>query len=453
MSQKVSLAVCSVVNGGVLLYFFWSCYNVLANHAPQSSWSWQPFIFLPLFIHGWFTSWAALQAFILTTDSGHVKGTLWLSARTANWLFLGGGAFLASCGLAASIVGTLMGNRLWGKYETVRNGLETLEASWTGTTDISGLLALVPAFTDLQNDGKLMSRVGTAECAVYAVLCSAIILVLIGGVGMAAVLQKNINYHTGGMSKTYEQTTAQQGVTSIGNFGRNKHTITRSDIRHMAQADDGPGRDRARLVLSLSKARADLVSISAVLALAASLALALLIFVCWKTATMQTGTWWMYEIGLLGIGWIYPPLMFATLLSLFWNVWSTSTRQAAQPTLESTMTGLSTHGHALPPATEKPSTRPDSRADSDCKDAPEFQPTSAAPFSSKPAVRKPIQIGGGGRSSPAPFPSGGKSAAPRGPSPLPGASSVGMDTFIQMSDKAESEEDPEVALLAKHQRV
>lgn len=451
------------------------------NHAPLSSASWQGFIFLPLFIHGWLAAWASLQAFILSTDSGHVKQRFWLSARTANWLFLAGGVVLAAAGLVVSLLGLLATNRLWSKYETVDDGIAALESAWTGGLDIAGLLKLSPAFEDLEATANKAVKFGVAECATYAVLCAAIIIVLVAGIGMAQVLQKNINYHSAGLSKAYEQASHANGVPSLGGFGTNKHTITRSDVRHLATAQDGPGKDRARLVLQLSKAKLDLLSVSVTLIVAATLAEALLCFTCWKTAGKHN-SWPLYELSTLGIGWIYPPLMVATLASLFTNIFTTSTRAPRAPSagLATPLPGLGTTATAAPSPPSEPEkpifgSRPAStvvpilsRTDEDGQhaldEADEFAGTGAAPFGSRPVspasggARRGIQIGAGGAGrggKAAPFPSGGKTGLRTG-RVSPSRGPVGMESFIEMSQvssQVESTEDPRAGLLARTERV
>lgn len=443
------------------------------NRAALSTTSWQGFIFLPLFIHAWLAAWASLQAFILSTDSGHVKQRFWLSARSANWLFLAGGGILAAAGLVVSILGLLATNHLWSKFVVVRDALETLEAGWTGTLDIAGLLKLTPAFLALEDSASSATHYGLAECSTYAVLCASILIVLLCGIGMAQVLQKNINYHSVGLNKSYEQVSVPLGTTSIGlgGFGTNKHTITRSDVRQLANAQGGPGRDRARLVLQLSKAKLDLLSVSVTLIIAATLAEALLCFTIWKTST-QRNTWALYELSSLGIGWIYPPLMVATLISLFANIFTTTARQ--QSTSEgSLLPAAATTAPSPRTESEKPvfGSRPVStvipilsRIDSTGREVPaeadEFTPTKAAPFGPPPGAKRGIQIGagagaGGARSASGPFPSGGRNGDRTG-RVSPARGPVGMESFIEMShatSKADSTEDPHAGLLTPSEEV
>lgn len=56
------------------------------------------YIFLPLFAHGWITSWGGLQALILTTD---LQNRPMMRARTANCLFIIGGLALIAIGIVS----------------------------------------------------------------------------------------------------------------------------------------------------------------------------------------------------------------------------------------------------------------------------------------------------------------------------------------------------------------
>ncbi|GAA5856267.1 hypothetical protein JCM9279_006363 [Rhodotorula babjevae] len=105
------------------------CWAVYARGIDQRAWiAMRAFNPLLLFLAGWSFTFANLQAFFVAIESERV----FVSARTANTLFIGGGAFIIVLELAVAIDATVFAELLWDRYLELRGSLVALETALKG---------------------------------------------------------------------------------------------------------------------------------------------------------------------------------------------------------------------------------------------------------------------------------------------------------------------------------
>ncbi|GAA5878012.1 hypothetical protein JCM1840_001716 [Sporobolomyces johnsonii] len=193
---KLSLVLFTLLNGAVEFAYLATQFWVYLLHAPRiASFVFRSFFWIPLFLQGWVLVWGALQAFVLNT--GETIEHRWVpKARTANWVFVGGGTALCGAGIAAGIINTVTSSRLWTHYTALRRALQSAESSYTagtGPVTISTMVGVtLPYISPIQDTGREMSRTMLATWTVVLGATVLIVLIAVAGLAPASNLSRHL---------------------------------------------------------------------------------------------------------------------------------------------------------------------------------------------------------------------------------------------------------------------
>ncbi|GAA5900054.1 hypothetical protein JCM5296_002042 [Sporobolomyces johnsonii] len=193
---KLSLVLFTLLNGAVEFAYPATQSWVYVLHAPRAaSFVFRSFFWIPLFLQGWVLVWGALQAFVLNT--GETIEHRWVpKARTANWLFVGGGTALCGAGIAAGIINTFTSSRLWTHYTALRHALQSVESSYTAGTapvTISTMVGVtLPYISPIQDTGREISRTMLATSTVVLGATVLIVLIAVAGLALASNLPRHL---------------------------------------------------------------------------------------------------------------------------------------------------------------------------------------------------------------------------------------------------------------------
>ncbi|KAM0753665.1 hypothetical protein T439DRAFT_160529 [Meredithblackwellia eburnea MCA 4105] len=362
-NSKLASAVLSIICLVFVLGALQDCWTVYLHHGSQiRSGGWRTLTSLPFGVHGWLLAWGQLQAFLLTPD--HITAIIF-PPLVANILFLGLGGFLALGLLISSIFMTIASVNIWKQFEAVQGALTTLQASWTGTLDINGLINVQQLLTDVttrENQLKNASRWTTPFACSITLL---VLVVNVGSVALTRVVRKQIKLkfdnfassrvvgdfewnetfvasHGGSSSFRRESDTTRRDSHNNGsNWGgstmyhgsnqsnsqvprrESRNSVSRSNIRKMSVAGLGAQSEHARQLATLQKAERDLVIISAMVGVVAAICTG---FVLWVTIALGNGTtqtlpWDLYEFSILGFYWVYTSALAFTYPFLIHNSW------------------------------------------------------------------------------------------------------------------------------------
>ncbi|GAA5930439.1 hypothetical protein JCM3775_004392 [Rhodotorula graminis] len=172
----------------VILGVFWQTYSLGRG---QKAWlALRTFDAMVLALGGWIISWAGLTAFLVAVDSERHC----VSARTANFLFIGGGLTLIGVQTALATAVTVLLERFWDRYLELRGALVRLDRSLDGKAPT--LLDFVPlrdpaeAFAAAAGPARTASLVQFAFIIVFPL---SILAVNFGGLALVRRLRHQLN--------------------------------------------------------------------------------------------------------------------------------------------------------------------------------------------------------------------------------------------------------------------
>ncbi|KPV74038.1 uncharacterized protein RHOBADRAFT_45335 [Rhodotorula graminis WP1] len=237
------------------VFAYWRAYGC---HESLKAWIiLRAFIGVFMFAAAWVISWSGLMAFLLAVEPEKV----YMSARAANVLFVGGGALLFSVNLVTAIVTASYGVRTFDRYLDLRQALIALEASLAGRAptflDLLPLQAPLNALKTAENAARIANAL---QWSFVAVLPLFILAVDLGGLLLCARMRRQI----------------RESVE-----GREASAVERA---------------QARKVLIFQKAVSDLQTLASVVAFVSLCVLGIAIWAAYNSASPQyEGVSWGYQ--------------------------------------------------------------------------------------------------------------------------------------------------------------
>ncbi|GAA5930421.1 hypothetical protein JCM3775_004387 [Rhodotorula graminis] len=273
---------------------------------------------IPLWLGGWILSWCGLQAFLVAVESERK----FVSARTANWLFIGVGAALVGLNLAIVTCTTVVTVRMYWQYLNLREALVAVDESLGGRVptllDFLPLQAVGSSFLPAASSARTTNIV---QGALAPVFIFPILAVNYGGLALAQRMRRQIRD-----SLELLQSADRVGSSSKAALGfRDERKKQKSYVRALAQQRPGASPTatsiQARKILALQKAVTDLETTVDVIAFVATCEFGIIVLIAYAAASdrLSTGQYTFFEAAMLTPEWIYTTAMTASLLYLVFN--------------------------------------------------------------------------------------------------------------------------------------
>ncbi|GAA5906347.1 hypothetical protein JCM8208_003525 [Rhodotorula glutinis] len=311
------------------------CWAVYARGMDQRAWiAMRAFNPLLLFLRGWSFTFANLQAFFVTIESERV----FVSARTANALFLGGGAFIIIIELAVAIEATVFAELLWSRYLELRSSLVALDTALGGRvpTLIDFIPIAVPgeAFAAAAEAARVHTIV---QFSVVAVMPAATIATNLGGLALARRLRRQVENSDRPIHDALEPVLPDSSALERGEVDEPPPVAGGQLQLERGAATRGPsalekadsatarlalGRDQSRALPTRAQARARLtLQKAANELLATSLSTAFM-----AVSLLGISIWFAVEGVILPAQWLYTVAILAANVYMVWNA-ARSTRR------------------------------------------------------------------------------------------------------------------------------
>ncbi|GAA5930436.1 hypothetical protein JCM3775_004391 [Rhodotorula graminis] len=342
------------------------CWTVYSRGIDQRAWiAMRAFNALFLFVCGWSFTFANLQAFFVAIESERV----YVSARTANALFLIGGAIIIILELAVAIEATVFAEILWNRYLDLRGNLVALE------TALGGRVPTLVDFIPIAVPGEAFAAAAAAarmfvalvllrqmrvltltacshtivQFSVVAIMPTAIIVTDLGGLALARRLKRRIEESDDWAPDALEP--VQPGSSAVERDGPDEQPPTSSEQLQLGRGAancparglsalekvDGatvrvalardhtkaaPTRAQTRARVTLQKAANELLATSLSTAfMAVSLLGVAICFACSAaTGGLSSGKWAYVEAIVLPAQWLYTVAILVANVYMVLNV-------------------------------------------------------------------------------------------------------------------------------------
>ncbi|GAA5852746.1 hypothetical protein JCM9279_003955 [Rhodotorula babjevae] len=313
------------------LVAYWRGYG---RHDSLAAWIvLRAFIGVFLFAAAWLISWSGLMAFLLAVEPEKI----YVSARTANLLFVGGGALVFSVNLVIAIATAIYGVRLFNVYLDLRGALLALEASLAGRAPtLLDLLPLKAPFGALASAGNAARITNALTWSVVAVCPLFILVVDLGGLLLCARMRRQIKESVEvlgdgggpGRAAPAQAVCAAAADESTGEPVQLGARITclgwrkrRGRARQRGREASTTERAQARKVLVFQKAVTDLQTLASVVAFSSFCVLGITIWAAYSAASPidESVSWGYTESLATAAFWIYTVPACAALMCLTLN--------------------------------------------------------------------------------------------------------------------------------------
>ncbi|GAA5856928.1 hypothetical protein JCM9279_003599 [Rhodotorula babjevae] len=295
---------------------FWAVYGLHMDQAVAIGI--RNFNAIPLWLGGWILSWSGLQAFLVAVESERK----FMSARAANWLFIGVGTLLVSLNLAIVICTTVVTVRMYWQYLELREALVAINESLAGRVPtILDFLPLQDVGTAFLPAASSARTTNIVQGALAPVFIFPILAVNYGGLALAQRMRRQIRDNI-----ELLESADRIGLSSRAALGfRKERKSDTSYLRALAQQRPGECGTttsmQARKILALQKAVTDLETTVGVIAFVATFELGAMILIAYTAASdrLVTGQYNYFEAAMLTPEWIYTIGLTASLLYLVFN--------------------------------------------------------------------------------------------------------------------------------------
>ncbi|GAA5896514.1 hypothetical protein JCM8208_004220 [Rhodotorula glutinis] len=302
------------------LVAYWRGYG---RHESLKAWiALRAFIGVFMFAAAWLISWSGLMAFLLAVEPEKV----YVSARTANVLFVGGGALLFSVNLVIAIATAIYGVRLFDVYLDLRRALLALEASLAGRAptllDLIPLMAPSDALVAAGNAARITNALTWSVVAV----CPLFILVVdLGGLLLCARMRRQIRESVEVLGGGASGGAQVEGTGAAGPEQARTTWLGRRKLRGLARQHGREAstveRAQARKVVIFQKAVTDLQTLASVVAFSSLCVLGITIWAAISAASPinESVSWGYTEALATAAFWIFTLPAVVALVCLTLN--------------------------------------------------------------------------------------------------------------------------------------
>ncbi|KAK4052301.1 hypothetical protein OIO90_004382 [Microbotryomycetes sp. JL221] len=196
-NQHVLFSACSIITAAVMIGYNLNCYRTFVFRQYLSrAYMWRGLVYLPLVVHGWVSSWANLQAAVLSSQraaNNHV-----LSPRLANGIYVGVFVILIVPLIVLPVYSAYAWSKFWGMAEELRDilvvGMRKFDQ--TGIVDYGQLALASSQRVRATEQLDFFIKTQQAVAGIYCFACLMIIAVNIGGLSLLLTLRRQIKFNT-----------------------------------------------------------------------------------------------------------------------------------------------------------------------------------------------------------------------------------------------------------------
>ncbi|GAA5827903.1 hypothetical protein JCM11251_007723 [Rhodosporidiobolus azoricus] len=194
-NQHALFAILSIVAAAILIGFLNNTRRVvLLLKYQQRAFFWRTLVWIPMILHAWVSSWANLQAAILSGQK--VTQQHLLSPRVANGVYVGGIVTLLVPITVLDVYSGFSWRHTWKKALELRDILIARAAS-DPTIPADQAAAVIDApLARLNDELRFFGKTQRAVSALYVLAMVIIIAVNIGGLGLLFTLRRQIKFNT-----------------------------------------------------------------------------------------------------------------------------------------------------------------------------------------------------------------------------------------------------------------
>ncbi|GAA5891463.1 hypothetical protein JCM8208_007289 [Rhodotorula glutinis] len=210
-NQHALFAILTFISCGVAIGYFYNLQQVnLVGRYQEESFYWRNFIWVPLILHAWISSWSNLQASVLSTQKATKRHLV--CPVVANTLYIAGLVIILVPVIVLDVYSGLAWHRAW-LFGLKLRALVLARMVSNPTDTPSQVEALVMPLLDPFND-KLAFCIDLiqADHAVYAFVMIVIIAVNLGGLGLLFTLRGQIRFNTGRLTSQIRQSSSVHGI-------------------------------------------------------------------------------------------------------------------------------------------------------------------------------------------------------------------------------------------------
>ncbi|GAA5862032.1 hypothetical protein JCM8547_001564 [Rhodosporidiobolus lusitaniae] len=219
-NQHAIFAICSIISCCILIGFANNTRRVVfLLKYQQRAFFWRSFVWVPLVLHAWLSSWANLQAAILSGQKATNQHLL--SPIVANSLYIGGITVLLLPIIVLDAYSGFAWRITWEKALILKDVLLSHAASDPAMPVDQAASIVQPSLDAVNEHLRFFGKTQRAVAALYVVAMVVIIVVNAGGLGLLFVLRKQIKFNTRRLSGQLRTGTSLAGPSSTGAVHRN----------------------------------------------------------------------------------------------------------------------------------------------------------------------------------------------------------------------------------------
>ncbi|GAA5888404.1 hypothetical protein JCM6882_008609 [Rhodosporidiobolus microsporus] len=194
-NQHAIFAICTIISSCILIGFTNNTRRVvLLLKYQQRAFFWRTLVWIPMILHAWLSSWANLQAAILSGQKATNQHLL--SPRVANIIYIAGIILLLLPILVLDIYSGFSWRRTWEKAILLRNILISRAITDPDMPVEEAAAIAQPPLDVLNGELQFFGKTQRAVSGLYILAMVIIVAVNIGGLGLLFTLRKQIKFNT-----------------------------------------------------------------------------------------------------------------------------------------------------------------------------------------------------------------------------------------------------------------
>ncbi|GAA6014561.1 hypothetical protein JCM10207_001645 [Rhodosporidiobolus poonsookiae] len=194
-NQHVIFALCAFISCPILIGYFNNTRRVvLLLKFQQRAFFWRTLVWIPLILHAWLSSWANLQAAILSSQKATNQHLL--SPIVANTVYVAGIIVVL---VPIAVLDALSGSAwrmVWMRALDLKAVLLLNRDSWTDMSAEAAAQVIEPSLQRVNDELQFFGKMQRATSALYVLGMLVIIAVNLGGLGLLFTLRKQIKFNT-----------------------------------------------------------------------------------------------------------------------------------------------------------------------------------------------------------------------------------------------------------------
>ncbi|ORY85964.1 hypothetical protein BCR35DRAFT_48611 [Leucosporidium creatinivorum] len=218
-AQHVLFTIFAAIASLIIIGYLNNSRRTLILHIyMERAYFWRSLVWLPMFVHGWISSWSNLQAAILSSQ--RAAQTHLLSPRLANSLYVGVLVGIIIVVVVLDVYSAWSWVHFWRQVLVLRDILVAGQANYEldGLADVADLEAVASQMLKVNDDLDFFTKTQVAVSSIYVVASAAIVAINLAGLGLLMTLRRQISFNSRRFS-TDVRSASKTGMSSIGAHG------------------------------------------------------------------------------------------------------------------------------------------------------------------------------------------------------------------------------------------